>query len=260
MPVLPLVASSRRRPGSHPRSKASSTMARPARSLTLPPGFAASSFTWTPRPACGMRASATSGVWPMRSSTGCSMAWPEGGRGGRRGPGARHGDDLLSVLPTVALERAAGELDRSLILGALTELPGPARIRALVGSTGFPLGIQEDRFHADPLPASGHRRRRARAARGCPYCCARPGQGHARHRARHARRAGDGPDPRHPRAPRALPRAGVGLARRVRPREGRRSGRAWPRSGSGPPTARAGPSTSARASSSTTAIPSPPTT
>ena len=58
-----------------PARSAATTIARAARSFTLPPGLALSSFAKTRGPAGpGIRCSSTSGVRPTRSSRGCSRA------------------------------------------------------------------------------------------------------------------------------------------------------------------------------------------
>ena len=61
--------------GERPRAIASATIALAARSLTLPPGFAASSLAKTRRPLpAPTRRSSTSGVRPIRAKSGCARS------------------------------------------------------------------------------------------------------------------------------------------------------------------------------------------
>src|SRR5919106_719132 len=71
MPVLPLVGSTIVAPGlTRPCASADSSIARPIRSLTLPPGFSDSSLATTlAPPGRGSRFRRTIGVWPISSST-----------------------------------------------------------------------------------------------------------------------------------------------------------------------------------------------
>jgi hypothetical protein len=76
--VLPLEESRRRFLGSSPSRTAAETMPRAARSFTLPPGFALSSFRKT-RVLPPSRASGTSGVFPTRRKSGCARSSPPSG-------------------------------------------------------------------------------------------------------------------------------------------------------------------------------------
>src|SRR5437867_572000 len=95
MPVLPLVGSTIVPPGlSAPRRSASSTMATPMRSLTLPPGLNDSTFAMTVAPSgLGRRLRRTIGVCPMSSRTLAAI-----------------GDRLTATASSDVIHRAGGAL------------------------------------------------------------------------------------------------------------------------------------------------------
>src|SRR5712691_2134894 len=106
MPVLPLVGSTIVPPGlSAPRRSASSTMATPMRSLTLPPGLNDSTFAITVAPSgLGRRLRRTMGVCPMSSRTLVAI-----------------GDRVTATASSDVIHRAGGTLALAHTLGHLAE-------------------------------------------------------------------------------------------------------------------------------------------